>query len=103
MSDTWGQAIRRRITAVGITDKEFASRAGIDRSTVKRATDDDPKLNGVTKSKIERALDDLEDEIGMAESGRMVTSTVIYEGARFTFQGTPEDVAVAIRKMLGKE
>lgn len=98
---TWGQAVRRRILAIGIDDKEFAARAELDRGTVKRATDDHPSTSERTKAKIERALEKLEEEIGMAESGSLVTSTVVYKGARITMQGSPEDVAAAIRDVLG--
>ena len=101
--ETWGQAVRRRVTAIGIADRDFAARAGVDRGTVARATNDDPKISERTRSKIDRALEALEDELGMAESGGMVTSTVVYKGARFTMQGSPDDVARAIRKVLGED
>lgn len=100
--ETWGQETRRRILAIGIPDTEFAKRAGVERGTLKRATDDDPKTSERTRAKIERALTELEDEVGMAESGQLVTSTVVYKGARITMQGTPDDVATSIRQILGQ-
>lgn len=100
--EVWGQAVRSRLLAIGIADTDFAARAGIDRGTVKRATEGDPKTSGRTRAKIERALAELEEEIGMAETGRLVTGTVIHKGARITMQGTPEDVARVIREVIGE-
>ena len=97
---TRGERIAERLTAIGISKVEFAERAGLDRGTVTRAADDDPTVRPTTYSKIERALSELEDEIGMAESGRTVTSTIEYRGARITMAGTPDEVARAIREVL---
>ena len=93
-------SISARIEAIGIPKKQFASRAGVDRGTLDRVLAGDGSVQGRTVAKIERALTDLEDEIGMAESGRLVTTTVEVNGATVTVKGTPEDVAETVRRFL---
>ena len=100
-NETRGQSAASRMTALGITKSEFAQRAHLDRGTLDRALHDEPRVSERTWAKIEGSLDALEHELGMAESGHMVTSTVEYRGARITMQGTPADVAAALREILG--
>ena len=91
-----------RITALGIPKRDFAERAGVDRGTLDRALEDGPKVTERTWAKIELALTDLEEEIGMAASGSLITSTIEYQGATITLQGSPSDVAETVRRILGQ-
>lgn len=100
MNTTRGAAIRERMDAIGISKREFAEQAGIDRGTLDRVLGDDEKVSPRTWRKVESRLAALEDEIGMAESGRMVTSTVTVGDAVVTVRGASEDVAAAVRKIL---
>lgn len=101
--NTAGSAAKKRMDALGITKIEFAERAGVDRGTLNRALADDPKVGPRTWGKIEATLANLEDELGMFESGAAVTSTIEYRGAKITMSGTPEEVAAAIRKVLADD
>lgn len=98
--DTRGHRAETRLLKIGISKREFAERAGLDRGTLNRALANDEKVGDRTWSRIEGALDRLEDEIGMAESGQTVTSTIEFRGARITMAGSPADVAEAIRQVL---
>ena len=60
--ETRGQAIKRRREAMGMSVAEMAERAGIDWETVSRAEEDASR--GTTYAKLEKVLDDLEEEIG---------------------------------------
>lgn len=93
--------MRRRLDAVGISHAEFAARAGLDRGTVKRFLEGDERIRHRTISRIQHALEELEDELGMGESSAPVTSTVEFMGARITMEGSPADVARAVREILG--
>jgi len=97
-----GAAIERRLAAIGIGRREFAEHASIDRTTLYRALSDDrfESISDKTWTKIERALDEVEDELGMAESGHMVTTTFEYAGVKVTMQGTPEDTAETLRAIV---
>lgn len=101
MNNTQGERAKTRLLTIGISKSEFAERIELDRGTLNRALADDPKVSERTWARIESALDRIEDELGMAETGRMVTSTVEYRGAKITMQGTPAEVAEAIRRVLG--
>lgn len=100
---TKGSGSLDRINALGISKSEFAERAGLDRGTLNRALDDDPKVGARTWGKIESTLAALEDELGIAAAGGAVTSTIEFRGARITMSGTPDDVAAAIRQVLANE
>lgn len=98
-----GSAIERRLDAMGVGRRDFAEHAGIDRTTLYRALSDD-KFENVgerTWVKIESALDALEDELGMAATGKVVTTTIEYGGARITVHGPPEEAAETVRLILG--
>lgn len=96
-----GAQISARLDAIGITKSEFAQRADIDRGTLNRAIDDDERVTNRTRGRIAQVLGELEEEIGMAEAGTVVTSTIEYRGARITMEGGPSEVAEAIRQVIG--
>lgn len=101
MSDeTRGSNLAQRLTDIGISKMEFAARASIDRSTLDRALADDEKVSERTWTKVERTLLALEDELGMAEAGTLVTTTIEIRGAKVTVKGRPSDVAETVRQML---
>lgn len=60
--ETRGQAIKRRREAIGMSVTELAERAGVDWETVDRAEQDSAR--GTSYVKLEKVLDDLEEEIG---------------------------------------
>lgn len=99
-TETRGTDLARRLTAVGISKSEFAERAKLDRGTIDRALSDDTKMQARTWAKVERAIEALEDELGMAESGVLVTTTVEVNGATVTVKGTPADVAETVKRIL---
>lgn len=57
-------AIQRRLDAIGITDREFQSKTGIDRKALRRAADGE-SVRGTTYTAIEAELDKLEHELGI--------------------------------------
>lgn len=92
--------LAQRLAAVGISKSEFAERAGVDRGTLGKALSNDDRVTVMTWTKIKRALIGLEDELGMAESGNLVTTTVEVNGAKVTVKGRPSEVAATVRQML---
>lgn len=99
-TQTRGTALAQRMNAVGISKSEFAARAKVDRGTVDRALEDDPTMQDRTWAKLDRAAEALEDELGMAESGNLVTTTIEVNGAHVTVKGSPADVAETVKRML---
>lgn len=55
-----GDEIQRRIDELGISDREFHDKTGIDRKTLRRAIDGEPRVRASTYAAIEAALDRLE-------------------------------------------
>lgn len=99
-TETRGTALAQRLNAVGISKSEFADRAKLDRGTIDRALADDPKMQTRTWAKVDRALDALEDELGMAEEGRLVTTTIEVNGTQVTVKGSPAEVAETVKRLL---
>lgn len=58
--DDRGAEIQRRLDALGITDREFYSKTGIDRKTLRRAVAGEPGTRNTTYIAIEAALAKLE-------------------------------------------
>jgi transcriptional regulator with XRE-family HTH domain len=90
---------------LGISQVELAKVAGLDRGALRRALDDSPSTTGRTLGKIDRALDDLEHELGIddSERGERVTSTItLPTGERITFSGDPAGVAEAATRFLAE-
>lgn len=99
-------AAARRIARIGVPKQELARLAGVDRGTLGRALKADPRIEDRTWVKVERALDRLEEEIGIevrlpaAASDEIVHADVEYGGAKMTLSGKADAVAEAIRKVL---
>lgn len=69
-----GQAIRARLDAIGISEREFEERSGINRQTLARAIKDDPKVKPTTYLAIEAWLDRREESHrGLPEAPHIVT------------------------------
>lgn len=88
------------MTAIGIPKREFATRARVDRGTLDRALADDEKISPTTWGKIESTLAHLEEELGMANSGNLVTTTIKIGDAQITVKGAPDEVAATVRGIL---
>lgn len=65
-----GDRIGKRLEALGMTPNAFQARSGIDRMTLKRAVEAAPTVRPSTYGAIEKALSELEDEIGMNDPER---------------------------------
>lgn len=59
-----GAAIAARLNTLGISQRAFAERLEIDRATLAKALDGDPTLRTRKLMEIERALADLDEEMG---------------------------------------
>lgn len=97
------QKIQQRLDALGISDREFAERTGVDRKALRRAANGDP-VRGSTYTAVETWLTKLEREVGqdmpeLPEGMRYVgdpadrfIAVEVGEGpTRVVFKGTPED------------
>jgi hypothetical protein len=60
--DDRGAEIRRRLDAIGISDREWHARTGIDRKTLNRAIANDERLRVSTRQAIDDWLDRIERE-----------------------------------------
>lgn len=70
-----GAAIRQRIDALGISDREWHATTGIDRKTLHRAIRNEPGTRAGTYLAIESALDKLEAAIAGQPVARPAEST----------------------------
>ena len=57
VTDDRGAVIQRRLDALGITDREFYARTGIDRKTLRRAVAGEEGTRASTYIAIESAID----------------------------------------------
>ena len=62
-----GDAIKSRLAAIGISQRAFADKADIDRKTLSNAIEGDPSVRPQNLDRIEAALLDIEEELGMDE------------------------------------
>ena len=60
MTETRGDKIQRRLDEMGLSDREFSVRSGVDRKTLRRAVADDPNVRANTYRVIEDTLTELE-------------------------------------------
>lgn len=60
-----GERIRQRRTRMGLSVREFAERAGVDRGQVSKIEKGEVRPHASTLGQIETALDRLEQELGM--------------------------------------
>lgn len=64
-----GDEIQRRLDALGISDREFHERTGIDRKTLRRAIAGEERVRSSTYGAIEAALDRLERDVTAGTEG----------------------------------
>lgn len=94
-----GAEFKRRRDAIGLSRSELAKRAGVDRSRVQMAEEDDPRLRDNTLGAIDRALSALEREMGMGETRpdepHLIRIKVegVYGAKALIVEGRPEDQA----------
>lgn len=82
-----GEEFKRRRDALGLGRSELAARAGVDRSRVKMLEEDDPRLRDNTVGAIDRALSDLEREMGMNEPGVVALGDPADDLVEFSVEG----------------
>lgn len=103
METTRGELLQARLDAIGISHLEFSKRADSDRGTISRAVSNDPTVTERTWRKLEAAAQTLEEVLGMAEGGNLVTSTIEYRGAKITLQASPAATAETVRRMMDSQ
>lgn len=74
-----GDAIKSRLAAIGISQRAFADKADIDRKTLSNAIDGDPTVRLRNLERIEAALFDLEQEMGMDDDDDPAKSPGVVE------------------------
>lgn len=96
-----GRNIARRMDRLGIPVSDLAERVGLDRESVQRARRG--RARNATFGKIEAWLDGIEEEVGPDPAPYMVTTIVLGDGTKVTFEGgSPEDVAAAAADFLDR-
>lgn len=65
-----GQAIQRRLDRLGISDREFHERTGIDRKTLRRAVSGAANVRSSTYAAIESELDKIERRVSPPKLSR---------------------------------
>jgi transcriptional regulator with XRE-family HTH domain len=81
-----GARIERRMRLIGISQRAFAEHAKISRVTVKKAVEGDDGVLERNLIRIEEALDELEEEMGIEPEEQLPAST-----GPLTFQMTTAD------------
>ena len=74
-----GDAIKSRLAAIGISQRTFADKADIDRKTLSNAIEGDPTVRPQNLDRIEAALLDLEQEMGMDEDSTKASGVVEFK------------------------
>jgi hypothetical protein len=104
-----GADIGRRVDALGITDREFHAKTGIDRKTLRRAIAGEASVRGSTYGAIEAALDKLERSVQPArqivpnEQGLVTFRLTGNFGVDVTVQGPVSDLdalEASVEKLL---
>lgn len=102
-----GAAIQARRMRLGWDAKAMAKRAGISRDTLAKVEQDGNGVRPETYSKVERALDDLAEELGDDEAPRDDALTVTFRGIygidEMIFRSPNQDpdvLAEAVSKIL---
>ena len=83
VTDDRGAVIQRRLDALGITDREFYARTGIDRKTLRRAVAGEEGTRASTYIAIESAIDKMEAEV----KGLPTARTAGEDYVEFTVEG----------------
>ena len=99
-------ALRQRMDRLGLPDRAFARRAGVNRSTIAKALKGHSR--SATYGKLERVLDDLERDANggdpLPPPSEKVADVELPDGTKVRFKGmTPEEAARAARVFLDGE
>lgn len=97
-TDSAGERKRDRRLLLGLSVSALAKRAGVDRATLKRVEADDPDVRDTSVVAIERALTELEQEMGMDDpdgDSSVVRFTVrgVYGAESLVVEGPVENIA----------
>lgn len=98
--DVDGESIRQRRVALGLTARELAERAGVDRSRV-AAVESGGNVRASTLGALDAALTRIEQELSgpYDQDADQITSTLeLPDGTRVTFAGSAETVVDAVRR-----
>lgn len=99
---TAGERIAARRTALGMSVRQLALRAKVDRETATKAESNAPGVRATTFARLEATLDALEEETGI-DTPDLVTSTIeLPDGTRIMFAGPADGVAEAAAKYLAE-
>lgn len=98
MSEATGAELRARRLQLGLDVLPLAKRAGIDRATLTRIEEGSPTVRSSSISAVERALSELEAEIGMddPEQGPRIVRFVVrgvYGAESLVVEGPVESIA----------
>lgn len=74
-----GDAIKSRLDAIGISERAFADKADIDRKTLANAIKGEPSVRLQNLDRIEAAIFDLEQEMGMDEDSTKTPGVVEFK------------------------
>ena len=104
-----GARIERRMRLMKVSQRAFAEHTGIHRNTIKRAVDGDEGVLERTLRRIEKALDDLEEEMGIepedwrqqSDAGPLIFQMTTPDGMEITVSGPVED-ADMLREQVTK-
>jgi transcriptional regulator with XRE-family HTH domain len=103
-----GARIERRMRLIGISQRAFAEHAKISRVTVKKAVEGDDGVLERNLIRIEEALDELEEEMGIepeeqlpASAGPLTFQMTTADGMEIVVSGPVEDADV-LREQVTK-
>ena len=95
-----GRDIRMRREALGLSVRELALKATVDRATLTKLEAGDPTVRASTIGAVRTCLDRLEQEVGQ-DTPDLVTNTIeLPDGTKVTFAGPADGVAEAASRFL---
>lgn len=112
MAGPRGEEIRARRIGHGMSVRDFAKLSKVDRQTITRAEADDEAVTELTYARLERALEDFEEEIGtdvpvsvVGNGPNLVKFTIhgVYGAAEVIVEGPVEnmpELQAAVDKLL---
>lgn len=104
-----GARIERRMRLMKVSQRAFAEHTGIHRNTIKKAVEGDEGVLERNLRRIEKALDDLEEEMGIepedwhqqSDAGPLIFQMTTPDGMEITVSGPVED-ADMLREQVTK-
>lgn len=96
-----GPELRRRRESLGLSVRQLASLAQVDRGRLSALESSDPAVRASTIGAVRSTLDRLEHEMGQTDTPDLVTNTIeLPDGTKVTFVGPADGVAEAAAKFL---